>query len=244
MADEVGAIAGWYPDAENPGGQRYWDGQHWTENRVAPPPPPTTSPASPGQTTAESVQPPDQAEPGPTQPTGQTEAPGSQSPQTDVGRVREAPATLKERALALPPRQVVAGALISTGALALGSIGPWATATVFGVSESVGGLHGGGWVTLITATVGAIVLFDPRFAARVRWVYQRRRGLWRVLLWISLVVCFLNLANVEHYGLAGTVHPGWGLYLATIAVVVCLAADWVLRVQARESTPVAPGGPH
>jgi hypothetical protein len=139
----------------------------------------------------------------------------------------------------MPRRQVVLAALISTGALALGSIGPWATATVFGISESVGGLHGGGWVTLITAGAGTIVLFDPRFAARVGWLYRRRRGMWRALLWISLVVCILNLASVEDYGLAGTVHPGWGLYLATIAVVVSLAADWVLRVQARESTPGA-----
>jgi hypothetical protein len=184
--------------------------------------------------------PPDEAVPSSAQPTGQTKAPESQDSQTDVGSAAsESPPTLKERALALPPRQVVLGAVISTGALALGSIGPWATATVFGISESVGGLHGGGWVTLITAGVGAIILFDPRFAARVAWLYQRRHGLWRALLWISLVVCILNLASVEDYGLAGTVHPGWGLYLATIAVVVGLAADWALRVQARESTPGA-----
>jgi hypothetical protein len=42
----------------------------------------------------------------------------------------------------------------------IGSLGPWATATVFGISVSVSGLHGGGWVTLITAIVGAIVVLD------------------------------------------------------------------------------------
>ncbi len=32
--------AGWYPDAENPGGQRYWDGHEWTDQRTSSAPPP------------------------------------------------------------------------------------------------------------------------------------------------------------------------------------------------------------
>ena len=31
--------AGWYPDPTNPGGQRYWDGQRWTEQAAAAPAP-------------------------------------------------------------------------------------------------------------------------------------------------------------------------------------------------------------
>jgi len=32
--------AGWYQDPENPGGQRYYDGKQWTEQRTGQPPPP------------------------------------------------------------------------------------------------------------------------------------------------------------------------------------------------------------
>ena len=40
------APAGWYADAEQPGGQRYWDGQQWTEQRKPPPQPAGAAPAA------------------------------------------------------------------------------------------------------------------------------------------------------------------------------------------------------
>ncbi|RLV48307.1 DUF4041 domain-containing protein [Nocardioides mangrovicus] len=44
------APAGWYPDTQQPGQQRYWDGQQWTEHRAPLTPHPTA--ASTSQTTS------------------------------------------------------------------------------------------------------------------------------------------------------------------------------------------------
>jgi hypothetical protein len=37
MSDQGSPVAGWYPDPEVPGGERYWDGVAWTEHRRAAP---------------------------------------------------------------------------------------------------------------------------------------------------------------------------------------------------------------
>jgi uncharacterized RDD family membrane protein YckC len=48
MADGTQAPAGWYPDPENQGRQRYWDGAAWGPAGAAPPAPPMPPPPAAG----------------------------------------------------------------------------------------------------------------------------------------------------------------------------------------------------
>jgi hypothetical protein len=150
--------------------------------------------------------------------------------------------TFRERAIGLPDKQLQRWQIASVVVLAVGSIGPWATATIFGVTVSAGGLQGGGWVTLITALFGGLFVETP-WAQRVPWIYRRRRGIWRVLLGLSLIVCILNLFQVESYGLDGIVQPGWGLYLAFIASVSAAVAEWAVHVRSKGPLPASGHGP-
>ena len=65
-------LAGWYPDVERPGGERYWDGSLWTEQRrsasdategFSPTPPDSTPPAYGQQPPAYGQQPPAAGQP-------------------------------------------------------------------------------------------------------------------------------------------------------------------------------------
>lgn len=47
--------AGWYTDPDNPSGQRYWDGNAWTENRSGAPAAPATMTAAPNSHTTRNV---------------------------------------------------------------------------------------------------------------------------------------------------------------------------------------------
>jgi len=156
-----------------------------------------------------------------------------QRPAADRQDQRAIAPTLKERALTLQPTQVLAWAVGSSIVLAIGSVAPWATASLFGASVSASGLAGGGWVTLMTAIFGGIAVLNPEWLSRARWLQPRRLGIWLIMLLVSFVVCLLNYANIDSYGLSGIISPGWGLHLSLAACVVGAGTAHVLRLQAR-----------
>lgn len=160
---------------------------------------------------------------------------GSASPPASIS---ETAAAAQQRLLATPERQVSGWILGSSLALGLGSLGPWATATVFGVNVSASGLHGGGWVTLLVAGSAILLLLNPSWLKRPAWLHDHRLGVMFGLAIVAVIVCVLYLVGVEHSGLAGIVHPGWGLYLSTIASAGLTVWAWTARAQRRRAMGV------
>ena len=70
--------AGWYPDPDGSGGQRYWDGNIWTEHRSP------AAPAAPPPAPAEPSAPAEPAPPGSWEPAASDE-------QTSIVRLRPIP---------------------------------------------------------------------------------------------------------------------------------------------------------
>lgn len=155
--------------------------------------------------------------------------PGSSAP-TDGQR---APARATHGLIATRRFVVVRWIWASSVGLAVGSVGTWATASVFGLTESASGLRGGGWVTLFVAIGVSVLTLEPGWLGRAGWVHRHRRGLMIGLAALAIVICVLNLTSVQSSGLSGIVHPGWGLYLALVASISLALWSYVLRVQER-----------
>ena len=128
---------------------------------------------------------------------------------------------------------VVRWILGSAGLLVIGSIGTWATASVLGITATASGLHGGGWVTLVAAIGSVILVLNPSWLEQAAWVRARRYGVALGLGVVAVVICILNISNVESSGLSGIVHPGWGLYLALVSSLSLSLWTYVLRTQER-----------
>jgi hypothetical protein len=151
-----------------------------------------------------------------------------------VSRTGEA---VRQRLVATPKRVMFRWILASSLALGLGSVGPWATASVLGITVSVSGLHGGGWVTLVVACAAILLLLDPDWLERAAWLRERRLGTMMALAILASVICVLNFVDAESSGLEGIVHPGWGLYLSAVASVGLTVWAWAARAQHRGALP-------
>jgi hypothetical protein len=110
------------------------------------------------------------------------------------------------------------------GALIIGSIGPWATASLAGVTASKNGLDGDGAITLVLALVAGALL-----AAHALGRLGRAAPIAvTVLSAIALIVCIVDLIDTSGSKLGIDTSPGWGLWLATVGAAGMLAAAIVL----------------
>jgi hypothetical protein len=103
---------------------------------------------------------------------------------------------------------------LSAAALAIGSLGPWATIGPFSKS----GTSGDGILTLIAAAIIAFAIAKARLTLVV------------VFAALSLAVAIYDIADVSSSGNdLFTASVGWGLIMVTAAAVSLLAWWWRMR---------------
>jgi Protein of unknown function (DUF2510) len=239
---------GWYQDPRGQG-QRYWDGQQWTEHTHPAPaqqPPAQQAPAqqAPAQRQAAPAQ-AAQAQPAPAQPAPAQPAPAARpaaaappqarpaAPAQAPGQFAGAPVAPRPAAtqVAVPPAVWVA--LAAVVPVIIGGFGPWyevAGTTVNGTSENAGD----GWVNIALAVIAGIFL--------AVW-FANRRAVWplivaAVLGALSTITGIIDLADIlssEGSGFLAAIDPDprWGIYLVVIFSVVLAIAATVSAATAR-----------
>ena len=120
-------------------------------------------------------------------------------------------------------------------ALAIGSVGPWATASLGAISASKNGLDGDGAITLVLALVTGALL-----AAHLLGRLGRAAPIAATVLGaIALIICIVDLIDASGSKLGIDTAPAWGLWLAAFGAAGTLAASIVLLRQARVSSAMA-----
>lgn len=117
----------------------------------------------------------------------------------------------------------------------IGGFGPWAT---FGLG-SVAGTHGDGWFVIIPAIIAATLVFR-RPERRSTHIVAVLAGL------IGAGIAGYDIAtigsSVDGTILAGSVDPGWGVFLAAAASLALTAAT-IQGARTVRRTEIAPAGP-
>jgi peptidoglycan/LPS O-acetylase OafA/YrhL len=118
---------------------------------------------------------------------------------------------------------------VPLAALVIGSIGPWATASLAGITASKNGLDGDGAITLVLALVAGALL-----AAHVLGRLGRAAPIAGIVLAaIALIICVVDLIDTSGAKLGVDTAPGWGLWLATVGAAGMLATAIVLLRRAQ-----------
>ena len=137
-------------------------------------------------------------------------------------------------ARATGPREsvVVRWVAVSCAALALGSLGTWATAHLGTLTITASGLDGWwGKLTLAAAVLTVVPVVQPDWIKGWAWGARHYLDVALVLAWASLAACVYNLfaSNGDGYAAPGIESPSWGLYLATVASVGVIVSTIALR---------------
>jgi hypothetical protein len=96
----------------------------------------------------------------------------------------------------------------------IGSVLPWATVSVFGYSQSAGGLHGDGIITLVT-TLFALGFFLMGLINRAKWPF---------IVTVVLAVITAAVGIYDAINLSNQASVGVGLIMVITAALLGLAA--------------------
>jgi Protein of unknown function (DUF2510) len=212
--DRLVAVAapGWYPDPENPGQQRYWDGSAWGERAPAataappmPPLPPTPAPAT---------------------------GPGSPLPASPMAA---APRPPREGSPITNRVPIAIWAFVSLLLLIIGSVGPWIETSGGLVDLSVNGTdENRDGIVLIALAVLTVIPLGV-WLALSQYVIARVIGLAFGLLFAltAAVIAVIDLDDVQSAG-GGVIElsAGWGLWLCVFASL-SLLLSLILAVAVR-----------
>lgn len=124
----------------------------------------------------------------------------------------------------------------------IGSLGPWASAKLFGNELVTTGFDGDGVVTMILSMViiglAAAAAFVPA-AQRLFWIMIPAGA----LALISVIIAIIDMSRLSGLGKTGItgnlVQIGWGLYFVLIASLVVLGASVAHVVLARKQLDLA-----
>jgi hypothetical protein len=124
-------------------------------------------------------------------------------------------------------------AALPPAVLAIGSVGPWATASLGAISASKNGLEGDGVITLVLALVTGALL-TAHFLGRL----GRAAPIAATALGaIALLICVIDIVDASGSEGAIDTGPAWGLWLAALGAAGTLAVGIVLlRPAARPAT--------
>jgi Protein of unknown function (DUF2510) len=225
--------AGWYPDSNDQNTTRYWDGSRWTSEKV-------WDGSSWVDRAYEPVQPVRPVTPqSPATPAKPASASELLAPAAAwLSKVSDpAAGTVQVGQLAVPRSPAWWTACVGAAGVVLAQILPWVVVDAgFGITASSKPSTLG---QLLYFTVAALAVWLAFPSARTKFAFGKAIGLTVVAGLASLFALsnWHDLFNLQHGVPAGTVSPGIGLLLFSVAVLalwVSVGLTWIKRISASQ----------